>query len=184
MELCRFHQEQVQVSVFSMHLPPFCGWETEAWGRQKSPGSKCLSQEGTPGLPSQSSLFPLLPRKGLSGRQKGLNARVSRADAWVVTRTSPSSFWCLSASACSPGPQPSPVACGPFFPGIANTSKINTAAGCSLEQWREPGSEEIAREARQPCPEGRLTGSAHLTWSDPSPHPSPVRPAAKGRQSL
>lgn len=115
---------------------------------------------------------------------KGLNARVSLADACVVTCTSPSPFWWLSVSACSPGPQPSPVAHGPFFPGIANTSKMNTAAGGSPEQWRELGSEEVAAEARPPCPEGRFAGSAHLTRSDPSPHPSSVRPAGKGKRGL
>ena len=96
-----------------------------------------------------------------------------RVDVCAVTCLSPSSPWRLSLCPL-PGPRAQPCCTrGLSFWGLQIRRRLTPAAGYSPEQWQDLGSEEITRETPQFCPERRSAGSAHLTWSDPSPQPSP-----------
>lgn len=79
----------------------------------------------------------------------------------------------VSASVRSPGPQPSPVAQGPGFGGIANTLKMNACSWPRPEQGGDLGSEEITRDAWQPCPESGSEGLPRVPPLTYHPHPSP-----------
>lgn len=90
----------------------------------------------------------------------------------------------------SPAPSPALSHEGLSFWGLQIRQRLTPAAGCSLEQWQDLGSEEIARESQQLCPERRVTGSTRLTWSDPSPScpclllPPAMLRARRGKQSV